>query len=188
VTCTAFAGHRHLASGDLSDVALAVKRAEEQGAAGPLFIFDDATGGVIDVDLRGSDEALVARLSPSAEVPATESRKRGRPTLGVIGREVTLLPRHWEWLNSQPGGASVTLRRLVDAARRGSADKDQKRDSQGRAYRFMAAMAGDFAGFEEAVRALFADDRARFDALVAPWPKDVSSYATLLAFTEIHSA
>ena len=169
-TYTAFDGARRLASGALPDIALVVKRAQESGAAGPLLIFDDGTGRSRDVDTRGSDAEVVARLVP-----------RGRPRLGVVAREVTLLPRHWEWLASQPGGASVALRKLVEAARRDVTGNDERRQAQERTYHFMAAMAGDRRGFEEATRALFANDATRFAELIAAWPRDVREHALKLA-------
>jgi hypothetical protein len=180
--CTAFHGDVLLSSGPLIEVAMVVKTALERGAEKPVLVFDDATGEVVDLDLRGRKADIVARLSqPEA---AAEPRRRGRPKLGVVAREVTLLPRHWQWLAAQPGGASVTLRRLVDEARRSGEGKQVRRRSQEVAYRFMSALAGDLPGFEEATRALFADDRQRFAALVADWPSDVSAYATRLAFPD----
>jgi uncharacterized protein len=167
---TAFDGVRKLASGALPDLALVVKRAQERGAAGPLLIFDDRTGESRDVDTRGSDAQVVGRLVP-----------RGRPRLGVVAREVTLLPRHWEWLATQPGGASVALRKLVEAARRDATGRDERRQAQERAYHFMSAMAGDLPGFEEAARALFANEPARFAAHSAAWPPDVRDHVVHLA-------
>jgi hypothetical protein len=190
--CTAFEGDVLLSSGPLIEVAMAVKKALEQGSEKPVLVFDDATGAVVDLDLRGSEADIIARLSQPATqrsggVTATapdpdEPRRRGRPKLGVVAREVTLLPRHWEWLAAQPGGASATLRRFVDEARRSGGDRELKRTSQETAYRFMSALAGDLPGFEEATRALFADDRSRFGVLVAGWPKDVRAYSMRLAF------
>lgn len=184
---TAFDGHRRLASGPLHEAALAVRRAAGGGAAGPLLVFDDATGRVVDVDLRGTEEEVVARLPLQPAAPGepdadAEPRRRGRPRLGVVAREVTLLPRHWDWLAAQPGGASVALRRLVEEARRGSGEADRRRAARDAAYGFMSAMAGDLPGFEEASRALFADDRQRFGALVAAWPADVRDHIVALAF------
>jgi hypothetical protein len=182
---TAFDSHRRLVSGPLHAAALAVKRAAESGAPGPLLVFDDTTGRVVDVDTRGTETEVVARLSRDTPAPGPaegEPRRRGRPKLGVVAREVTLLPRHWDWLAAQPGGASVALRKLVEEARRGSADADRRRAARDAAYRFMSAMAGDLPGFEEAARALFADDRERFGALVAAWPADVRDHAARLAF------
>lgn len=138
------------------------------------LIFDDATGKPVDVDLRGSPEEVRARLEPAARGP-------GRPKLGVTAREVTLLPRHWDWLAAQPGGASVTLRRLVEEARRGGGGKERRRQAQDAAYRFMSAMAGDAPGYEEATRALYAGDGARFEAQTQAWPADVRDHARRLA-------
>ncbi|HXP86229.1 MAG TPA: DUF2239 family protein [Bryobacteraceae bacterium] len=192
--CTAFDGYRSLGSGPLPEVALAVKTATEKGAAGPVTIYDDATGRVIDLDTRGTAEEVVARLGqPVAPAPpnvefdptAGELRGRGRPKLGVVAREVTLLPRHWDWLGTQPGGASVALRKLVEDARRTSGDRDRIRAAQEAAYHFMSAIAGDLPGFEEAARALFAYDRRRFGDLVAPWHEDVRDHAIKLAFSDL---
>ncbi len=189
-----------LSSGPLVEVALAVKNALERDAARTILVFDDTNGRVIDLDLRGSKADIIQRLSQPApenavQPPArrafrpavsggkvAEPRGRGRPKLGVVAREVTLLPRHWDWLNTQPGGASVALRKLVEEARRTGGSLEKLRTAQEAAYRFMSALAGDFAGFEEAVRALFANDRARFEQQIAAWPSDVRDYATALAF------
>lgn len=186
---TCFDGHQCIAAGSLSTVMLAAKHAVESGVSEPILIFDDATGRSIDVDTRGSDDEILARLNPpvvsaESDEPVDESRGRGRPKLGVVAREVTLLPRHWEWLASQPGGASVTLRKLVEEARRNNADKDKTRRMQERAYRFMSAVAGNMVNFEEASRALFANDQSRFTGLIAEWPEDVRAYAIQLAFSD----
>jgi hypothetical protein len=186
---TVFEGQRRLLSGTLAEVALALKRAGRPASA-PIIIFSDASGRPIDLDLRGSDDEIVARLpnpappSPAPEVEATEPRGRGRPKLGVVAREVTLLPRHWEWLNAQPGGASVALRKLVDETRRTSGDRDRLRAARDAAYHFMSAMAGNLANFEEASRALFADDRRRFVGLIADWPVDIRDHIVKLAYSD----
>lgn len=191
---TSFDGVRRIATGSLPTNALAIKRALEGGAAGPVLIFDDATGRSIDVDTRGSDEAVIARLGGAAsgevgssqpEAPEADApRGRGRPRLGVVSREVTLLPRHWDWLAGQPGGASVALRKLVQDAQRASSGKDEIRKAHERAYHFMLAIAGDLPGFEEATRALFANEAARFRDLIAAWPCDIRDHATRLALGE----
>jgi hypothetical protein len=116
----------------------------------------------------------------SADTPAAP-RGRGRPKLGVVAREVTLLPRHWTWLNAQPGGASVALRKLVEAARRGNGDGDRRRAGQEAVYRFMHAIAGDQPGFEAAARALFAGDLGKLEDAIADWPHDIREHATMLA-------
>jgi hypothetical protein len=185
-TFTAFEGQRRLASGPLPQIALAVKRAE-QGGSERIGIFSDATGRPIDLDLRGSEDEILARLPPgpaAPEVALSEPRGRGRPKLGVVAREVTLLPRHWEWLNAQPGGASVSLRKLVEAARRANGDEDRGRAARDAAYHFMSAAAGNLPHFEEASRALFADDRRRFASLIDTWPSDIRDHIARLAFSD----
>ena len=159
--------------------------------AEPILIFDDANGRPIDLDLRGTARDVVARLPPppnldvSVDDPAApEPRGRGRPKLGVVAREVTLLPRHWQWLGAQPGGASVALRKLVDAARRASGDRDRSRAAKEAAYHFMSAMAGDLPGFEEAARALFGHDQRQLGELIAGWPGDIRDHIVKLAFSD----
>jgi hypothetical protein len=180
-TFTAFEGLRRLASGPLTDIAPAIKRAEAR-AAEPIAIFSDATGRAVDLDLRGSVDDMLKWLAEPSEQPTSEPRGRGRPKLGVVAREVTLLPRHWEWLNTQPGGASVALRKLVEAARRNNGDADRLRAARDAAYHFMSAMAGNLTNFEEASRALFADDRRRFTTLIAAWPADIRDHVVKLAY------
>jgi hypothetical protein len=175
ITCTAFCGNRRFSSGTLPEVAAAIRHISD----GPVLVFDDATGRVIDIDPRIPPQ----ELAPPA--PTEETRGRGRPKLGVVAREVTLLPRHWDWLNGQPGGASVVLRRLVDEARRTSGDQDRVRRAQEAANRFMTAMGGDLPNFEEATRALFAYDRRRFAELLAAWPEDVRDHSIRLAFADL---
>ena len=190
---TSFNGHKRIASGSLKVNALAVKHALATGATKPLLTFCDQTAQVVDIDIRGSDAEMLARLTPDAyQLQRTDSeiidsmnpdepRGRGRPKLGVVAREVTLLPRHWDWLAAQRGGASVTLRKLIDEARRASMDRDQQRQTNERVYHFMSTMAGDMAGFEEATRALFANDAAKFHRLTEAWPTDVRDYLSYLA-------
>jgi uncharacterized protein len=189
-TCTAFEGARRIASGALKDVALAVRQVVERGEQAPVLVFDDVTSQPIEFDLRGTADEVVARLlrdekgeeEEPAELAADGTpRGRGRPKLGVVAREVTLLPRHWDWLNSQSGGASVALRKLVEAARLAGDDKDRTRHTQEAVYRFMTALAGNLPGYEEATRALYAADPARFDASIVEWPVDVREHATKLA-------
>jgi hypothetical protein len=214
---TAFSGGALLFAGPLVEVALAIKNANEKTptqSMQAILAFDDNTGRVIDLDLRGSTAEIIERLmqraseTPLKNIPpessaasaaptssssssastsssptlAAEARGRGRPKLGVIAREVTLLPRHWEWLATQSGGASVTLRRLVEEARRDDGGRRQWRDAQEAAYRFMSAIAGDLPGFEEACRALFANNSDQFRQHIAQWPEDIRSYAIRLAF------
>ena len=162
----AFHGATRLCAGALAEVALAVKRAVEAGGAA-ITVFDGANGRVVDLDLRGTDTEVAARYALLTE----DTPKRGRPKLGVVAREVTLLPRHWDWLSAQPGGASVALRKLVETARK--AEVSGQRSRVEIAYRFMSTLAGDLPDFEEASRALFAGDLDRLDALLRAWPADV---------------
>ena len=189
--CIAFAGARRIAAGELAQVALKTKAVIDRGAHAPILLFDDATSEPIELDFRGTPDDVLKRLAgaegppaPVAAAPVPEGeapRGPGRPKLGVVAREVTLLPRHWAWLSGQPGGASVALRKLVEQARRDNDGRDRLRRTQEAAYRFMSVMAGDRPGFEEAARALFAGDRARFDRLVKPWPADIRNHAKNLA-------
>lgn len=178
---TAFAGPRLLSSGDLLTVALAVRAALDAGGES-IVVFEDATGKTVDLDLRGTPDDVRARLSaaatPHEAAPEAEAAKpgRGRPKLGVTAREVTLLPRHWDWLATQPGGASAVLRRLVEAARREGAEADAARRAQEAAYRVMSTLAGNLPGFEEATRAFFAGDQKQFHKLCEAWPRDVREY------------
>lgn len=200
--CTAFRDGRRLAAGPLKEVALQIKALTDLDHAEAFLIFDDLTGEQIELDLRGTSNDVLMRLEGAADpggseeapaVPAAEKAPRGpgRPRLGVIAREVTLLPRHWEWLGSQPGGASVALRKLVEEARRTYEGKDRVRRAQEVGYRFLSAIAGHQPVFEEASRALFAGQADRFDALTAAWPRDVHDHACKLlapAFAQDNTA
>jgi hypothetical protein len=164
----AFAGHRLLARGPAAEVVAAVKTATDGGDT--VLTFDAVAGGVVDLDLRGEIAAVLARLTPAS---GPEKRGPGRPKLGVTAREVTLLPRHWDWLSGQPGGASVALRKLVEGALKEAEGPDRARRAKEAAYRFMTAIAGDLPGYEAAVRRLFAGDWSAFDAAVEGWPEGV---------------
>jgi hypothetical protein len=188
----AFEGLRSIAAGPLAEVAAKTKAAFDRRSNDPILILDDRTSEPIEIDFRGTVKDVVRRLesritasaepmTAAAEVEAQETRGPGRPKLGVVAREVTLLPRHWEWLNTQKGGASVALRKLVDEARRANEGKDQIRRAQDAAYRFMSTMAGNRVGFEEAIRALYANDIARFEELIATWPVDIRDHSMRLA-------
>jgi len=184
--CTAFAGTKKVASGALEQVAWKVATDMESGEITDVLIFDDHTSQQIEVEFRGLREDIVKRLpEPPAEGVSAQSdeavKGRGRPKLGVVARELTLLPRHWDWLSTQPGGASVAVRKLVEEARRANEASDRLRSAKDAAYKFMHAMAGSEAGFEEAARALFAEDRLRFDELVQPWPVDVRDHLRKVA-------
>lgn len=199
----AFEGPRRIASGDLETVAVAIHdRVADTTEA--LLAFDETNGRQIDIDLRGDREGvrLWARnwlrymasqgaptgdpppAAPSAPAAPTElgaPRSRGRPRLGVVSREVTLLPRHWAWLSSQGSSASAVLRRLIEEARKADDGPGRVREARDATYRFITAMAGDRPGFEEAVRALYASNPAVFAEVVEGWPPDVAALARKLA-------
>jgi uncharacterized protein len=178
-TYTAFIGPRRLASGPLGDVAAAA--AVLPDGAHPLLVFDDFTGSQVDLDLRGGETQVRARYQGEAAPAPAAPRGRGRPRLGVVAREVTLLPDQWEWLASQPGGASVVLRRLVQEARRTGSTRDRLRRAQERSYKVMVALAGDRPGFEEAARSLFRADLDAFRGHIARWPADIREHLLRLA-------
>ncbi len=195
--CTAFLGMRRIAGGELGAILPALKAAHAGAPQAALLVFEDATSRIVEVDLRASAPAgqspgagalagafeAAASDATSADAAAVKPgmRSAGRPKLGVVAREVTLLPRHWDWLNRQPGGASVTLRKLVEEARRVLAGRDRVRQAQEVTYRFLLAIGGDLPGYEEAMRALFAGRRERFEALLAHWPPDVRDHALRLS-------
>ena len=167
-------GNLLVATGTRAAVAEALKH-----VAGPFLVFDDRTGRCLDVD---SADDLLPQNDANEDIakentPAPPPRPRGRPRLGVVAREVTLLPEHWEWLSRQPGGASVAIRRLVVEARQSYAQEDSARAGQEVAYRFVSAIAGNLPGYEDALRALFVGDRKRFDMSTSAWPEDVRDYA-----------
>lgn len=172
----AFSGHRLLARGPAAEVVAAAKTASDAGEA--VLTFDAATGRVVDLDLRGDLAAVVTRLTPPSE---PEKRGPGRPKLGVTAREVTLLPRHWDWLSGQPGGASVALRKLVEGVLKEAEGPDRARRAKEATYRFMTAIAGDLPDYEEATRMLFAGDWTAFDAAVEGWPEGVRETARGMA-------
>ena len=183
---TAFAGKRKVAAGSLHAVAQTLKELVTREPDAQILVFNDDNGQQVDLNLHGSLAEVLQRLprprEPLEEVVApTAPRTAGRPKLGVVAREITLLPRHWEWLATQPGGASVALRKLVEHAQRGNKAVDEQRQARETAYRFMSALAGDEAGFEEASRALFAGQRAAFLTQTASWPADVREYVLQLA-------
>jgi hypothetical protein len=181
----AFDGDRRIAAGGLREVARAAKQTLDRHQEALVLIFDGSSNAV-DLDFRGGVEDVLARLPVADQITNAEpappaSRGPGRPKLGVVAREITLLPRHWEWLALQPGGASVAIRKLIDDARRGGEEKDRIRHGQDAAYRFMSTMAGNRPHFEEAIRALFAPNPQRFKELIAGWPADVRDHAAQLA-------
>lgn len=186
--CIAFDGSKCIATGDVLRVARTVKMHTDANPQSSVLVFDTETSRIVEMDLRGSLEDVLLRIEErlagagmQAPIRAEATPKPGRPKLGVVAREVTLLPRHWEWLEKQPGGASVTLRKLVDAARKHGAEHERIRSAQEATYRFMNAMAGDYPGFQEALRALYANNRERFEKEIADWPRDIRLHTQYLA-------
>ena len=178
-TFVAFLGHSLLARGSAAAIARAAHAVQDDAVA--LLVFDAEISAPLDLDLRGSADEAAARAEQSlAPEPA---RGRGRPKLGVVAHEVTLLPRHWDWLRTQPGGASIALRKLVEAASRDPRQEARQaaRRAQEAAYKFMHAIGGDLPGFEEATRALFARDKEALAAQIADWPEDIRVHALALA-------
>lgn len=185
----AFVDSRCIAKGPAAEALVVAKAQVDAHPEVPVYLFDAVTSERIDLDLTAPLALLqrylpkpvqtLAEPSPTSE-PAV-ARLAGRPKLGVTAREVTLLPRHWEWLAAQRGGASVSLRQLVEQAMRVGKEADRIRLARESAYRFISAMAGDAPGFEEASRALFAGNDQGFKASIVAWPKDVREHALVLA-------
>jgi uncharacterized protein len=181
--CAAFDHHRLIASGGLAEVVRAAKQALDAGARGPVLIFDGHTSRQIEVDFRGTPDSVLEHLQRKEPAPEAATRGPGRPKLGVVPREVTLLPRHWDWLGQQPGGASAVLRRLVEHASRGNDSKERSRLAMEAVDRFMLAMTGDFVDHEEASRAFYRGEHERFATLTENWPLDVRDHLRHLATT-----
>ncbi|KZS48816.1 hypothetical protein AWU65_24205 [Paenibacillus glucanolyticus] len=187
ISCTAFVGGKSITKGTLQHIVAFVKDSLDDKEFAQLLIFNDLTGKPIDIDFRGKTAEVLQRLSNHADHASAEeeskqpTRRVGRPKLGVVSGEVTLLPRHWDWLKSQPGGASVTLRKLVDEARRTGKNESKARAAQEASYHFMTAMAGDFPQHEEALRALYAGNQDRFYQLIDDWAPDIRDHIKTLA-------
>ena len=174
-TYTAFAGERLIVSAGLETMLLRTKEYLDGEAGDRVLVFEDQTGRQVDFDFRGTPEEVVKR-----GVPSTPRTGPGRPKLGVISREVSLLPRHWDWLERQPQGISAALRRLVEEARKREPGKEAARIAREAASKFMWAMAGDLPGFEEASRALFAKNEDLFEGITRDWPEDIRGHLTRL--------
>ena len=180
----AFAQSECIASGTPQEVAAELKKFTDANPETAVSLFDANSSHPVEIDLRGDLPTIFARLpvmpasvTPSDIAQQTPSvRPPGRPRLGVTAREVTLLPRHWEWLGQQSGGASVALRKLVEQAIRTHHEAGRIRAMQESAYRFMMAVAGNESGYEEATRALFSGDVKRLAELVSDWPLDVQAH------------
>lgn len=180
-TYSAFYEEKRIAQGDILEVARKVHRHLDKNPRASVFIFDNMTSAQIEVDFRGNEETMLQRLKAQLDPKTETATGPGRPKLGVVSREISLLPQHWEWLASQSGGASATLRKLVDSAQKQNRKKDETRKTQEAVYKFMQALAGDLPLYEEALRALYANNGVLFRTLVAPWPKDIRKHTLDLA-------
>lgn len=180
-TLIAYFGSRRIAEGAPREVARAARQVAQADGSASILIFDACTSRPVEFDLRGSEAEVLARLEQASEEPAATVRGRGRPRLGVTAREVTLLPRHWDWLAGEPGGASAVLRRLVEKAMRGGEGPARARQAAEAVDRFMSAMTGDLPGHEEASRAFWRGEKETFHALIETWPTDVREHLRTLA-------
>jgi hypothetical protein len=183
-TFTAFAGEQNIASGNIRETLLRTKEwIDHHSDRDTPVVFEDQTGNPIDFDLRGTPEEALDRLSSHPLFAGEHEPRRagpGRPKLGVISREVSLLPRHWEWLEAQRGGISVTVRALVEEARKRGQSRGLARRAREATGKFMWTIAGNLPDFEEASRALYAKDDARLRSLTAAWPKDIKKHVARL--------
>lgn len=181
-TYTAFEGTSRFFHGSFQDVVLKIKERLGRAENSPMLIFSDETGKTMDFNFQGSTREVLKRLETYVSRQQSQpSSGPGRPRLGVISREISLLPRHWEWLANQPGGTSATIRNLVEEARKRSSSRPGIRQLQERAYRVMSGLAGDMQNYQEALRALYRADRKKFLLHIEEWPADVRSYVIELA-------
>jgi hypothetical protein len=181
-TYTAFEGTTRLFRGTFEEVVLKVKERLGRAQNSSILIFSDDTGNTMDFNFQGNVKDVLKRLemyvSKHSRGPVAGP---GRPKLGVISREVSLLPRHWEWLANQSGGASATIRKLVEDAKKRSSAHTSIKQVQERVYRFMCVVAGDMKGYEEALRALYKSDRKNFLLHIQDWPADVRTHVVGMA-------
>lgn len=181
-TYTAFENHSLLFHGPLADVVLKVKQRLGKSDHSSVLIFSDSTGKILDFNFQGSEKEVAKRLEVYTQDPQPhEQSGPGRPKLGVMSREISLLPRHWEWLATQPGGASATLRKLVEDAKKKTEGTLSIKQIQERTYKFMSVLAGDLPGYEEALRALYKRDKRGFLEHSTPWPKDIRKHSLALS-------
>jgi hypothetical protein len=178
---TAFMGERQIVSGEIKKMLLVTKSFIDRNKDAQVLIFDDQTGRQVDFDFRGTPDDVLARISehPLFKTDIGSEKREigpGRPKLGVVCREVSLLPRHWDWLEEQPGGISASIRKLVDEARKREPDKEKARNMRNAASRIMTVLAGNLPGYEEASRALFSGNTEKFENQICDWPQDICGY------------
>lgn len=181
-TYTAFDNHKLFTKGSLAEVVTKIKRQLGKTNHSSILIFSDISGKTMDFNFQGTEDEVHKRLEIfNSEFSPNENTGPGRPKLGVVSREVSLLPRHWEWLATQSGGASATLRKLIDDAKKKSLNVSQSKQAQDRTYQVMSVLAGDLKGYEETLRALYKKDKKKFLTLIEAWPRDIQLYITELA-------
>jgi uncharacterized protein len=180
---TAFDRFKIISQGNLEEVALDVRRHLKTNREARILIFSDFSGRQMDLDLSGSEKDTLERLKIFKTPDLNPSQSGpGRPKLGVVPREISLLPSHWEWLSTQPGGSSATIRRLVEEMMKINASgKDKSKHAQETVYTFLNAIAGDLPNFEEALRFLYRRDKKRFKDLISSWPEDLVRHTLTLA-------
>ncbi len=181
-TYTAFNGFQIISQGALCDVAVVTFKKWRAQPEAKILIFSDSTGRQMDLDLSGSEKDVIERLKMYETKPTTPHVRAGRPKLGVIPREISLLPHHWEWLLNQDGGSSSAIRRLIDEKTKPlPLAKDKIKQAQEVTYKFLSAIAGDLPHFEEVTRYLYRKDKKKFESLMADWPKDITRHTLALA-------
>ena len=179
---TAFEDHQRIAQGSLELIALSVKKRLKVNREARVLIFSDSTGKQVDFDFSGSEKDVLERLKIYSQSSSKARSGAGRPKLGVVAREISLLPQHWEWLTNQDGGASATIRKLIDDKTKfDSSEKETIKKSQEVTYKFLSAIAGDLPHFEEAIRYLYRKDKKKFIDFIANWPSDIVQHALTLS-------
>lgn len=179
---TVFDKFQILSQGSLNEVAIAVKKRLRIQSDARILIFSDSTGRQVDLDFSGTEKDTLERLKIYIPKTASPHTGAGRPKLGVIPREISLLPHHWEWLLNQEGGASSAIRRLIDEKNKPALlAKDKIKQAQEVTYKFLSAIAGDLPHFEDVIRFLYRKDKKKFENLMSDWPKDIVKYSTALA-------
>ncbi len=171
--CTVFSGTKIIATGQLKEIISKVKDYLKRNNIEPLLIFDDMTSEQLEINFSESNEAILKSFKKDRNEITKKSSNVGRPKLGVVSREISLLPRHWEWLSKQPKGASATLRILVEEAKKQNQPQEQIRPAQDATYTFMNSIAGNLPNYEEALRALYSRDKKNFQKQISSWPKDI---------------
>ena len=182
MTYTAFEGFQICAHGSLDSVAISIKQRLKKDPTTQFLIFSNSSGKQMDLDLSGSQKVILERLKIYQASHFSPATGPGRPKLGVISREVSLLPQHWEWLSNQSGGASATIRRLVDEKiKEPVSAENQIKQAQEVVYRVLSSLAGNLPNYEDVIRFLYRRDKKSFRNAMSDWPKDVVSHTMALS-------